>query len=92
MRATRIWWRPALGVVMAAAALAIVFNLDQTLQTHLGSYTTALQKHTEETGYATRHLGSLKGTTGTLKVTQPATATKLPVYGSARSSRGSTTG
>ena len=83
MRATRIWWRPALGVVMAAAALAIVFNLDQTLQTHLGSYTTALQKHTEETGYATRHLGSLKGTTGTLKVTQPATATKLPVYGNA---------
>ncbi len=83
MRATRIWWRPALGVVMAAAALAIVFNLDQTLQTHLGSYTTALQKHTEESGYATRHLGSLKGTTGTLKVTQPATATKLPVYGTA---------
>ncbi len=83
MRATRLWWRPALGVVMAAAALAIVFNLDQTLQTHLGSYTTALQKHTEETGYATRHLGTLKGTTGTLKVTQPATATKLPVYGTA---------
>ena len=52
LRATRGWWRPALGVVMAAAALAIVFNLDQTLQTRLGSYTSALQRHTEASGYA----------------------------------------
>ena len=66
LRATRAWWRPALGVVMAAAALAIVFNLDQTLQTDLGSYTTALQRHTEESGYAAKHLSGLRGTTGTL--------------------------
>ncbi|MGH2998842.1 MAG: cytochrome c biogenesis protein DipZ [Gaiellaceae bacterium] len=63
LRSTRGWWRPALGVLVAAAALAIVFNLDQTLQTHLGSYTTALQRHTEETGYASHHLDSLRGTT-----------------------------
>ena len=60
LRTTRVWWRPALGVIMAAAALAIVFNLDQTLQTRLGSYTTALQRHTEESAYAARHLDKLK--------------------------------
>ena len=46
---------------MAGAALAIAFNVDQTLQTHLGSYTTALQRHTEESGYAQRHLHKLTG-------------------------------
>ena len=89
LRATRVWWRPALGVVMATAALAIVFNVDQTLQTHLGSYTTALQRHTEETAAAERRLRGLKGTTsGSLNVTTPSTAeaaaaAKLPVYGRA---------
>lgn len=60
LRATRAWWRPALGAIMAAAAVGIVFNLDQTLQTHLGSYTSALQRHTEQSGYATRHLDKLE--------------------------------
>ena len=60
LRTTRVWWRPALGVIMAAAAFAIVFNLDQTLQTRLGSYTTALQRHTEDSAYAARHLDKLK--------------------------------
>ena len=60
LRKTRVWWRPALGVIMAAAAFAIVFNLDQTLQTRLGSYTTALQRHTEESAYAKRHLDKLE--------------------------------
>jgi len=93
LRTTRAWWRPALGVVMAAAALAIVFNVDQTLQTHLGSYTTALQRHTEETAGAERRLRTLKGaTSGSLNVTKPSTAqsvtqsaaaAKLPVYGRA---------
>jgi cytochrome c biogenesis protein CcdA/thiol-disulfide isomerase/thioredoxin len=81
LRETRAWWRPALGVVMAAAALAVVFNVDQTLQTHLGSYTTALQRHTEETGYAAKHLSTLRGATGgvTLKPTVAPRST-LPVY------------
>ncbi|HXY80758.1 MAG TPA: cytochrome c biogenesis protein DipZ [Gaiellaceae bacterium] len=84
LRATRAWWRPALGVVMAAAALAIVFNLDQTLQTDLGSYTSALQRHTEASGYATHHLNALEGRTGTLRphATAPA-KTRLPDYGAA---------
>jgi cytochrome c biogenesis protein CcdA/thiol-disulfide isomerase/thioredoxin len=81
LRQTRAWWRPALGVVMAAAALAIVFNLDQTLQTRLGSYTTALQRHTEESAYATKHLSTIRGTTGgvALKPTR-AKPSALPVY------------
>ena len=86
LRQTRAWWRPALGVVMAGAALALVFNVDQSLQTRLGSYTTALQRHTEESAYATKHLSSLRGATGgvTLKPkTARASRSNLPVYASA---------
>ena len=63
LRTSRRWWRPALGAVMAASALAIVFNVDQTLQTHLGSYTSALQRHTEESGSAAKRLDRLRGHT-----------------------------
>jgi cytochrome c biogenesis protein CcdA/thiol-disulfide isomerase/thioredoxin len=84
LRSTRAWWRPALGAVMAAAALAIVFNLDQTLQTDLGSYTSALQRHTEASGYATHHLNGLRGTTGTLSAHATSSpAVKLHDYGAA---------
>ncbi len=86
LRQTRAWWRPALGVVMAGAALALVFNVDQSLQTRLGSYTTALQRHTEASAYATKHLSSLRGATGgvTLKPkTARASRSNLPVYASA---------
>jgi cytochrome c biogenesis protein CcdA/thiol-disulfide isomerase/thioredoxin len=87
LRATRAWWRPALGAVMALAALAVVFNLDQTLQTHLGSYTSALQRHTEESAAATRRLGNLRGgATGVAARAskKPVTnAASLPVYGEA---------
>jgi cytochrome c biogenesis protein CcdA/thiol-disulfide isomerase/thioredoxin len=84
LRQTRRWWRPALGVVMAGAALAVVFNLDQPLQTHLGSYTAVLQRHTEESGYATKHLSTLRGATGGLTLTRTATRhSNLPVYAAA---------
>ena len=84
LRQTRAWWRPALGVVMAAAALAVVFNLDQTLQTHLGSYTTALQRHTEESGSAAKHLNTLRGATGGVKLDPSAVPhSNLPVYATA---------
>ena len=84
LRATRAWWRPALGVVMAGAALAIAFNVDQTLQTKLGSYTTALQRHTEESAYAQRHLNHLTGNKGALKPVKSASkSTKLANYGPA---------
>jgi cytochrome c biogenesis protein CcdA/thiol-disulfide isomerase/thioredoxin len=86
LRQTRAWWRPALGVVMAGAALALVFNVDQSLQTRLGSYTTALQHHTEESAYATKRLSSLRGAPGGVTLT-PKTAhasrSNLPVYASA---------
>jgi cytochrome c biogenesis protein CcdA/thiol-disulfide isomerase/thioredoxin len=71
LRTTRRWWRPALGAVIAAAAFGVVFNLDQSLQTHLGSYTSALQRHTEESSFANRHLNSLRG----IKSPAPTTST-----------------
>ena len=84
LRQTRAWWRPALGVVMAGAALALVFNVDQTLQTHLGSYTSALQRHTEETGYAATHLSKLRGATGGVTLKRTVTPhSNLPVYAAA---------
>jgi cytochrome c biogenesis protein CcdA/thiol-disulfide isomerase/thioredoxin len=62
LRTTRRWWRPTLGAIIAASAFGVVFNLDQTLQTHLGSYTSALQRHTEESSFASKRLDSLRGT------------------------------
>jgi cytochrome c biogenesis protein CcdA/thiol-disulfide isomerase/thioredoxin len=81
LRATRAWWRPALGLAMAGAALAIVFNLDQTLQTHLGSYTSALQRHTEDS--AASRLDSLRGGRsgiGVATTTTPRGGVDLPTY------------
>jgi cytochrome c biogenesis protein CcdA/thiol-disulfide isomerase/thioredoxin len=84
LRQTRAWWRPALGVVMLAAAFAVAFGLDQTLQTHLGSYTTALQRHTEESGYATKHLSTLRSATAGVKLDPTAAPhSNLPVYATA---------
>src|SRR5579862_834672 len=87
LRATRAWWRPTLGVVMAGAAIAIAFNLDQTLQTKLGSYTSALQRDTEESGSATSHLGSLRGKPASslnfAAAHVPTRAGQLPNYGAA---------
>jgi thiol-disulfide isomerase/thioredoxin len=84
LRQSRAWWRPALGVVMLAAAFAVAFGLDQTLQTSLGSYTTALQRHTEESGFATKHLGTLRGATGGVKLKAAAAPhSNLPVYAAA---------
>jgi thiol-disulfide isomerase/thioredoxin len=71
LRTTRRWWRPALGAIIAAAAFGVVFNLAQTLQTHLGSYTSALQRHTEESGFANKHLNALRG----VKQSAPTTST-----------------
>ena len=48
--------RPALGVVMALAGVAIVFNVDTKAQTALGGYTTRLQSWIEGNGYVDRQL------------------------------------
>src|ERR687883_923275 len=48
--------RPALGVVMALAGLAIVFHADTKAQTALGGYTNHIQNWIERNHYVDRHL------------------------------------
>ena len=89
LRAGKRWFRPALGVVMAAAAVGIVFNLDQTLQTDLGAYTSVLQRHTEQSSAAARRLSQLRGGGGLPKPgpsKQP--NVNLPDYGTAPNFQG----
>jgi cytochrome c biogenesis protein CcdA/thiol-disulfide isomerase/thioredoxin len=52
LRARVVQLRAALGVIVAGAALALVFHADTKLQTALPNWTNFLQKHTENTGYA----------------------------------------
>ena len=61
MRAQSQNFRRAMGVLLAGAAFAIIFNASQSLQTALGGYTTSIQKHVEETSLAQKHLDSLSG-------------------------------
>jgi cytochrome c biogenesis protein CcdA/thiol-disulfide isomerase/thioredoxin len=77
-------FRRAMGAVLAAAAFALIFNVSQSLQTALGGYTTAIQKHVEETSLATKHLDALKGG-GSAFAAAAAKAPKssLPVLGNA---------
>ena len=74
--------RPVLGVVVAAAALAIVFNLDVRAQTALGDYTTWLQEPVERTDFVARELG------GGSKVAAPQVGDSLPDFGRAPELRG----
>jgi cytochrome c biogenesis protein CcdA/thiol-disulfide isomerase/thioredoxin len=89
LRAGRRWFRPALGAIMAGAAFAIVFNLDQTLQTDLGSYTSVLQRHTEQSSAAASRLASLRGGGG-LPKPRPSKQpnVNLPDYGTAPNFQG----
>ena len=77
-----------MGLVVAAGALAIVFNVDQDLQTRLGSYSTVLQKHVEETSYAQARLADLRGGTNALASPDESAAGVLPDYGPAPEFRG----
>ena len=70
--------RPALGVVMALAGIAIVFNLDTKAQTALGGYTNTIQGWFERTDYVKRHLNG-----GGPKLVSAATETQLADYGRA---------
>jgi thiol-disulfide isomerase/thioredoxin/mannose-6-phosphate isomerase-like protein (cupin superfamily) len=54
-------FRRAMGVLLAGAALAIVFNVSKSRLTALGGYTTSIQQHVEETSVAQKHLDSLRG-------------------------------
>ena len=60
LRAHGLALRRAMGVVVALAALALVFNTEQSLQVALGGYTSALQRHTEATGSAEARLARLR--------------------------------
>src|SRR5437016_5221198 len=72
--------RPALGVVMALAGIAIVFNLDTKAQTALGGYTNTIHGWFERTDYVKRHLNG--GSAGP-KLVSAATASQLADYGRA---------
>jgi thiol-disulfide isomerase/thioredoxin len=76
--------RRAAGVVLAASAFAIVFNLDTSLQTHLGGYSSSLQKHIEDTSFAKKRLRDLRGGGQSLAAAKPAGAgAELPDFGPA---------
>ncbi len=82
LRAQSRAFRRGMGVVLAAAAVAIVFNLDRSLQTNLGGYTNALQKHIELTKTAQKHLAGLRGG-GNAFTAGTATGSRLPDLGRA---------
>jgi cytochrome c biogenesis protein CcdA/thiol-disulfide isomerase/thioredoxin len=87
LRAQSRNFRRAMGVLLAGAALAIVFNTAQSLQTALGGYTTSIQKHVEETSFAQKHLDSLRGGSNAFATAAAKAAgapkSSLPVLGSA---------
>jgi cytochrome c biogenesis protein CcdA/thiol-disulfide isomerase/thioredoxin len=82
-------FRRSMGVVLAGAALAIVFNADRGLQTRLGGYTTSLQRHVELTSAAHSRLAKLRGG-GTALATPVRPTSSLPDYGPAPEFQGIT--
>ncbi|HEY7017804.1 MAG TPA: cytochrome c biogenesis protein/redoxin, partial [Gaiellaceae bacterium] len=84
IRANATQLRMAMGVLMAAAALALVFDLDRHLQTWFPNYTDALQGQVERNSVASDELSKLqhRGPSPFTTPTQLA-ADKLPNYGSA---------
>ena len=80
LRARVSQFRVALGVVVAAAALALVFNADTKLQKSLPDWTTFLQEHTEKTAYTSNRLYDRKAPEP-VKTSEP----DLPDYGPAPS-------
>ena len=75
--------RRALGAVIAAAAVALVFNVDTKLQTSLPGWTDFFQNHTERTAFARDKLYG-KGKFAAA----PKPAAQLPDYGTAPSLAG----
>ncbi len=75
--------RRAMGVVVALAAVAIVFNVDQKVQTALGGYSSTLQKHIEDTSVAKKKLHALRGGGNAFAAPVKSAASGLPVLGRA---------
>jgi cytochrome c biogenesis protein CcdA/thiol-disulfide isomerase/thioredoxin len=83
IRGSALMLRRAFGVVMALAALAILFNSDQKLQTWFPNYTHALQG-IERSGTADKELAKLQGRGKARFTAQPtAAAADLKNYGTA---------
>ncbi len=61
MRAAGPTFRRVSGVVLALSAVAIAFDLDRSLQTRLGGYSSVLQRHVEDTKSARERLAKLRG-------------------------------
>jgi cytochrome c biogenesis protein CcdA/thiol-disulfide isomerase/thioredoxin len=78
LRSSASWLRPALGVIVAVAALGLVFHVDTKLQTALPNWTNFLQEHTENTAFA-------RGKLYKRQVAEPAQTvnSNLPDYGPA---------
>jgi cytochrome c biogenesis protein CcdA/thiol-disulfide isomerase/thioredoxin len=75
-------FRVALGVVIAGAALALVFNADTKLQTWLPGWTDTLQRHTEDSGVGRKAYA--RGTNVTnRKLASSEAGKELPDYGPA---------
>ena len=88
LRASSPAFRRGMGVVLAAAAVAIVFNVDRSLQTHLGGYTDALQKHVEITKSAQKRLADLGGGGNAFAAAATPAGARLPDLGKAPEFRG----
>jgi cytochrome c biogenesis protein CcdA/thiol-disulfide isomerase/thioredoxin len=84
LRTHAVALRKALGAVIAAAAVALVFNVDTKLQTSVPSWTDFLQNHTERTAFARDKLYGKTKFTPTAKTS----AAQLPDYGPAPSFAG----
>jgi cytochrome c biogenesis protein CcdA/thiol-disulfide isomerase/thioredoxin len=74
-------FRVGFGVVLAAAAFALVFNLDTKLQTWLPDYTRFLQKHTEASASGRDAYKRGQNVTDRKPLRTPAAAVGLPDYG-----------
>jgi cytochrome c biogenesis protein CcdA/thiol-disulfide isomerase/thioredoxin len=74
--------RRAMGLVVALAAVAIVFNVEQRVQTALGGYSSTLQKHIENTSLARKKLHSLSGGNA-FAASVKSSGSRLPVLGRA---------
>ena len=77
--------RAGLGIAVALATLAIVFNVDTRLQTWLSDYTNALQKPVERSSVAKRELRDLTHSGGGVARAASVSpqAAKLPDFGAA---------
>jgi cytochrome c biogenesis protein CcdA/thiol-disulfide isomerase/thioredoxin len=84
LRAHAMRFRTALGVVIAAAAVALVFNADTKLQTAIPNWTNFLQDHTENTAFARDRLYNTAHQPKPKQTAQP----NLPDYGRAPSLSG----